>query len=333
MTTFRWGILGAARIARRLVPAMREAGGEVVSVGVRDTSSEHARAFSETWGIPIVGGYQDVLDSDVDGVYIPLPNDLHQPWTLAALRAGKHVLTEKPYALNAEQAREVVQVAAQTGRTAMEAFAPRCHPYLTRVRDLVQGGELGDVRVVRSAFGFGLDHPGDIRWDATKGGGALYDVGTYCVNATRLLLGEPHAVTAQARWTPGGVDVGLSGTLAYAGASVTLDCGFDWGRPDTQRLTVIGTRGTLDVGFISSPAVDQPVTLKITTADGTRKEVIPASNAYAHMVTHFQNAARGTEAHLYPPSDAVAQMKVLDALYESARTGQRVEIGPRPVSM
>ncbi len=305
---------------------MREAGGEVVAVGVRDPSSEHARAFSETWGIPIVGGYQDVLDSDVDGVYIPLPNDQHLPWTLAALRAGKHVLTEKPYTLNAVQAREVVAVAAQTGKTAMEAFAPRCHPYLRRVRDMVQGGDLGDIRSVRSAFGYGLGNPDDIRWDATKGGGALYDVGTYCVNATRLLLGEPRAVTAQARWTPGGVDVGLSGTLEYTGTSVSLDCGFDWGIPDTQRLTVIGSRGTLDVNQVSSPAVDQPVTVTITTSEGTREERFEASNAYAHMVTHFQQAARGEETHLYPPADAVAQMSVLDALYESARTGERVEI-------
>ncbi|WP_412026850.1 Gfo/Idh/MocA family protein [Deinococcus yunweiensis] len=331
MTTFRWGILGAARIARRLVPAMRAAGGEVVAIGVRDTSSEHAQAFSQKWGIPIVGGYQDVLDSDVDAVYIPLPNDGHQPWTLAALRAGKHVLTEKPYALDAAQAREVVDVAAQTGKTAMEAFAPRCHPYLKRVRDIVQGGDLGEVRVIRSAFGFGLDNAGDIRWDATKGGGSLYDVGTYCVNTTRLLLGEPLAATAQALWTPGGVDASLSGTLEYAGALVTLDCGFNWGSPDTQRLTVIGTQGTLDAPYVSSPADDQAVTLTIRTADGTREEVIAPANAYTEMVTLFQQAAQGHAPNPYPPTDAVAQMRVLDALYESARTGQRVEIGPRPV--
>ena len=326
MTTFRWGILGAARIASRLVPAMREAGAEVVAVGVRNPSSEHARAFSEKWSIPIVGGYQDVLNSDVDGVYIPLPNDQHQPWTLAALRAGKHVLTEKPYTLNAAQAQEVVTVAAQTGKTAMEAFAPRFHPYLLRVRDMVQRGDLGEVRVVRSAFGFGLGSPDDIRWDATKGGGALYDVGTYCVNATRLLLGEPQAVTAQALWTAGGVDASLSGTLEYAGALVTFDCGFNWGIPDTQRLTVIGTRGTLDVTYVSSPAADLPVTLKITTSGGVQEEHIGASNAYAQMLAHFQNAARGADVHLYPPADAVAQMRVLDALYASARTGERVTI-------
>ncbi|GHF49730.1 putative dehydrogenase [Deinococcus metalli] len=326
MTTFRWGILGAARIANRLVPAFRAAGGEVVAVGARDAASAHAQAFSDRWGVPVVGGYQDVLDSDVDAVYIPLPNDLHLPWTVAALRAGKHVLTEKPYTLDAAQAREIAAVAAQTGKAAMEAFAPRFHPFLLRVREIVRSGELGEVRVVRSAYGFSLQNAGDIRWDATKGGGALYDVGTYCVNTTRLLLGEPHAATAQARWTPGGVDLGLSGTLEYAGALVTLDCGFDWGSPDTQRLTIIGTRGTLDAGRVSSPPDGEPVTLTIRTADGPREESCPAADAYTLMATHFQQAAQGVVPPLYPPDDAVAQMRVLDALYESARTGRRIDL-------
>lgn len=143
MTTLRWGILGAARIARQLIPAIREAGGEVVALGVRDPLSERARAFSAQWDVPLVGGYDEVLASDVNAVYNPLPNDLHHPWTLATLRAGKHALTEKPFTLNAAQAQELAEVAQQTGRALMEAFAPRFHPYLLRVRELVKGGELG----------------------------------------------------------------------------------------------------------------------------------------------------------------------------------------------
>jgi predicted dehydrogenase len=122
------------------------------------------------------------------------------------------------------------------------------------------------------------------------------------------------------------VDASLSGTLEYPGALATLDCGFNWGRPDTQRLTVIGTRGTLDAPYVSSPPADQPVTLSLRTAEGTREDIIPPANAYTEMVAHFQQAAQGHGSLRYPPADAVAQMRVLDALYHSARTGQRVTI-------
>ncbi|PNY81828.1 Gfo/Idh/MocA family protein [Deinococcus koreensis] len=326
MTTLRWGILGAARIAQRLIPAIREAGGEVVALGVRDPLSERAQAFSQEYGVPLVGGYADVLAADIDAVYNPLPNDLHHPWTLAALQAGKHALTEKPFTLDAAEALELAQAAQQTGRALLEAFAPRFHPYLRRVREIVQSGELGEIRALHAAFGFGLGSPDDIRWDATKGGGALYDVGTYCVNAARLLLGEPQAVSAQARWTPGGVDMALSGVLEYPGALVSLDCGFDWGA-GAQRLSVIGTRGTLDTDRVSGGQTDEPIRLRVDGSGGHRTEETPPFNAYAAMVAHFQRVALGEEPALYPPQDAVAQARVLDALYKSARTGERVEVG------
>ncbi|MFC4639032.1 Gfo/Idh/MocA family protein [Deinococcus hohokamensis] len=321
MTTapFRWGLLGAARIARALIPAIRAAGGEVTALGVRDPSSERARAFSQEWNVPLVGGYQDVVDADVDAVYNPLPNDLHRPWTLAALGAGKHALTEKPLTLNAEEAQELADAARGSGRVLLEAFAYRFQPHITRVRALVAGGELGEIRAVRGAFGFHLSNPEDFRWHAGQGGGALYDVGTYPVNLTRLLLGEPHSVSARARWTDGGVDLGLSAALQYPGALASVDCAFDWGDDSTQRLTVVGTAGTLDVDGVFNSHTSQPVTLRLTTAAGERTESFPPFDAYAAMVGHLQRVARGEEAALYPPEDAVAQARVLDTLYASAR--------------
>lgn len=325
MTTaapFRWGLLGAARISRALIPAIRAAGGEVSALGVRDPSSERAQAFAREWNVPLVGGYQEVMDADVDAVYNPLPNDLHRPWTLAALRGGKHALTEKPLTLNAAEAQELAQAAQASGRVLLEAFAYRFQPHIARVRALVAGGELGEVRAVRGAFGFQLSNPDDFRWHAAQGGGALYDVGTYAVNLTRLLLGEPQAVSARARWTARGVDLGLSAALQYPGALASVDCAFDWGDEATQRLTVVGTQGTLDVDGVFSSHTTRPVTLRLTTSAGERTEHFAPYDAYAAMVAHFQRAARGEEAALYPPEDGVAQARVLDALYASARAQQ-----------
>ncbi|MBZ9750630.1 Gfo/Idh/MocA family oxidoreductase [Deinococcus sp. HMF7604] len=328
-TPFRWGILGAARIARALIPAIRAAGGEVTALGVRDPQSAYAQAFAQEWNVPLVGGYAEVVAADVDAIYNPLPNDAHHPWTQAALQAGKHALTEKPLTLSATEAGALAEVAAASGRILLEAFAYRFQPHITRIREVV-ATELGEVRAVRGAFGFHLTNPGDFRWHAAQGGGALYDVGTYPVNLTRLLLGEPVGVVASARWTAGGpeqgVDLALSGVLEYGSALASIDCAFDWSGTAPQRLSVIGTRGTLNVqgGFDSH--TQAPVTLNIEVDGQAREETFGPSNGYAHMVAHLQRAARGEEAPLYPPSDAVAHARVLDALYAAARTGQRVAL-------
>lgn len=297
-----------------------------MALGVRDPASERARAFAQQWQVPLVGGYQDVLDSDVDAVYNPLPNDLHLPWSLAAMRAGRHVLTEKPLVLNAAEAQQLADAAGETNRVLLEAFAYRFHPHITRLRQLVQDGELGELRAVRVAFGFSLTRPDDFRWHADKGGGALYDVGTYAVNLVRLLLGEPVAAVARARWTQGGVDLGLSGVLEYPGALASVDCAFDWSDTATQRLTVVGARGTLDMKGVFHSNTHSPVSFTLSSAAGVREAEFPPFNAYAAMVRHFQQVVRGGEEALYPPEDSVSHARVLDALFASARTGERVEV-------
>lgn len=295
-------------------------------VGARDPESERVRAFAQEWGIEQIGTYEDVIASGVEAVYNPLPNDAHRPWTEAALRAGKHALTEKPLTLNAEEAQALAGVAAASGRLLLEAFAYRFQPHITRVREIVASGELGEVRAVRSAFGFALTRPDDFRWSADKGGGALYDVGCYAVNLTRLLLGEPQGVTAQARWTSGGVDVGLSGTLHYGAALASIDCAFDWGGK-TQRIMVVGTGGTLDLDGGFSSKNDEEVRFHVQTNAGERTETFPPHDGYAAMVAHFQRAARGEQAPLYSPEDAVRQAQVLDALFAAAREGREVAVG------
>lgn len=326
MTTMTWGLLGAARIARALIPAIRAAGGEVTVLGAREPNSERVRAFAREWGIGEVGTYADVIASDVEAVYNPLPNDAHLPWTQAALRAGKHALTEKPLVLNAEEAQTLADTAAETGRVLLEAFAYRFQPHVARLREVVASGELGEVRAFRGAFGFPLTNPHDFRWDAGKGGGALYDVGCYPVSLARLLLGEPRAVTAQARWTPGGVDLGLSGTLDFEGTLASIDCAFDWGPAPTQRLTVVGTRGSLEMDGAFESHHAASLTLRVRRAEGERTEPFAPHNGYAAMVAHFGRAARGEEEALFPPGDAVRQARVLDALFAAAREGRTVSV-------
>lgn len=325
----RWGLLGASRIARSLIPAIREAGGEVVMVGAREPQSGRVQAFARQWGIQQVGTYQDVTDAELDAVYNPLTNDQHLPWGVAAMRAGKHTLIEKPLVLDAAQAAELAQVAGQTGRVLLEAFAYRFQPHVTRVRELVQGGELGEIRAVRTGFGFRLDRPEDFRWTGRLGGGALYDVGTYTVNLIRLLLGEPQSVTAQARWRPdqkgGQADVGLSATLSYPGALASLDCAFDWALPAVQRLSVVGSSGVLDMDGVYHSYTAEPTTLRTRLGDTERVEEFAPHNGYAAMVRHFAEVTAGAPA-LYPPADAVAQARVLDALFASAHSGSRVEL-------
>jgi xylose dehydrogenase (NAD/NADP) len=331
--TFRWGILGAARIAGALLPAIREAGGEVVMLGAREPGSARAREFAQEWQIGRVGSYRDVLGAELDAVYVPLPNHLHRPWSEAAMRAGKHVLTEKPLSLNAQEAGQLAQVAAETGKVLLEAFAYRFAPQHRAVLDLVRAGELGEIRLYRGVFGFHMNNPDDFRWNPGMGGGALYDVGSYPLDLARLLLGEPASVTAQARWTAGGVDSALSGLLDYVppgnsaagslqagGPVVGIDCGFDWA-PQSMlgHCQVVGTEGRLELqgAYFST---NEHSTL---TVNGEVRPLAPG-NGYAEMVRHFQRAALGQEEARYSPQDAVSQARVLDALLLSARENRRV---------
>jgi D-xylose 1-dehydrogenase (NADP+, D-xylono-1,5-lactone-forming) len=320
--TFRWGILGAARIASELIPAIREAGGEVVMLGAREPASARVQDFAAQWKVPQTGSYKDVIDADLDAIYNPLPNDLHLSWSESAMRAGKHVLTEKPLSLNAAEAQQLADVAAETGKVSLEAFAYRFAPQHLAVIEAVKSGELGEIKTYRGAFGFPLSNQGDFRWIASMGGGALYDVGCYPVNLMRLLLGEPEAVTAQARWTQAGVDMALSGVLDYGQALASIDCGFDWLPGGMMgRVQVIGTLGQLEL----ENAFPSNTTDFKLTVNGKERRVLPG-NGYTAMVAHFQRAVQGQEGELYPPPDAVKQAHVLDALLLSAKEGRQVKL-------
>jgi predicted dehydrogenase len=317
----RWGILGCARITRRgLIPGIRaSAGGVLQALGSRDRAT--ATAWAEEFQIPTAcGGYQEVIDDpSVDAVYIPLPNELHQPWVQAAADAGKHVLCEKPLALNAAEARAMAEHCRARGVVLMEAFMWRHQPRTAAVRRLVAEGSIGTLRLIRSSFSFPIE-PGDWRLDRARGGGALWDVGCYGVSTARLFAGaEPESIQAVGRFGPTGVDLSLAAVLKFPnGVLGAIDCSFE--QPFRCSYELIGSEGNIDVPDAYLPPLRPLARLRQTNS--VRYLDFDGLNQYAAMVDAFAQAvADPAHALPNPAEDGVAQMAVLDAILAAAGAG------------
>jgi predicted dehydrogenase len=322
----RWGVLSPARIAvQKVIPAMQVAErSRVVALASRDP--DRARAAADRAGIPNAhGSYQALLDDpEVDAVYIPLPNHLHAEWTVAAARAGKHVLCEKPLALSSASAQEMVDVCAAQGVVLMEAFMYRLHPSWVAVRELVQSGRIGELRAVQSWFSYFNDDPANIRNLAATGGGALLDIGCYCVNLARMLFGaEPDRVEAAITRDPAsGVDILTSGLLGFGDGVATFTCSTR-AEPD-QRVHVYGTRGRIAVGIPFNIPPDLPVEVFVT--HGGKPPVAPSTETlrfgpadqYTIQAEAFARAVLDGAAVPIPSTDAVANTTVLERLVAAA---------------
>ena len=318
----RIGVLGAARIAPAalLKPARVVDGVEVGAVAARDP--QRAQAFAERHGVPAVhDSYAALLaDPSLDAVYIPLPNGLHAQWTLAALKAGKHVLCEKPFTSNAARAREVAAAADGTGLVVMEAFHYRYHPLAQRMADIVHGGELGRIHRVETAMCFPLPRFSDIRYNYALAGGALMDAGCYAVHALRLLApGDPEVTGARALTLRRDrrVDRAMTAQFSFAGGAAGEIRASMWSS-DTLRVRAraIGERGALTVTNFVAPQVWSRFTV---TVDGQRRrERFGGEATYVHQLRAFAAAVRGEPANLTPPSDSVATMSLIDDIYTAA---------------
>ncbi len=285
--TVRWGLLGTARINRRLIPAMRTAArSRVVAVASRDAA--RASAYAREWDIPLaIEGYEALLTrEDVDAVYVPLPNSLHVEWTLQALCAGKHVLCEKPLAVTPEEVDRVMTTSAQTGRHVAEAFMYRHEPLTRAVADLVREGAIGAVRLIASGFTYPQSRAGDVRLDPALSGGALLDVGCYPVSYACLLIGhDPVRATGLARLTARGVDEEFTGTLGFPGdRTASIYAGFraayrTW-------LEITGSEGWMRV---SNPFKPGPLeTVEIERLGQRQAMEVPGSEAlFVHQVADF----------------------------------------------
>lgn len=245
----RWGIIGTANIARRFfLPAVREAGGEVAAVAGRDPERTTGWARDNMIGHAITGYQELVDDPDVDALYIPLPNGLHAEWTIAALRAGRPVLCEKPLTGSLAQTEQVLAVARETGTPLWEAFVFPFHDQMERIRSLLATGVIGELREIQSNFHFVLAHrEGNIRMSAALAGGALLDVGCYPVRLARDLFAAEHtSAWATAEWDAGGVDLATWGTLGFPGGRrLLLSCGF--GRAFDTFSRLLGTTGQINI--------------------------------------------------------------------------------------
>ena len=327
----RWGVLSTANIGRVAVnPALQaSSNGELLAVASRDAG--RAREFASKWGIPRHHhGYEALLDDpDIDAVYVPLPNSLHRRWTIRAAEKGKHVLCEKPLALTAAECREMHAAAEANGVKLMEAFMYRFHPRSEKVLELVRGGAVGALRMIRSAFTFRLTRPDNIRLQPDLGGGALMDVGCYCVNLSRTVAGsEPIAVQAWASWGSSGVDGQMAGSLLFDGGVLAqFDCALTLERREAYE--VAGTDACLSVAAAFLPGTGD---VAITLHRGREAEVrheIPGVDEYRLMVEHFADCALRDRPVRYPATEAAANMAVIEALYRSARSdGRPVTLTP-----
>jgi xylose dehydrogenase (NAD/NADP) len=330
MKRLRWGILGCAAIAdRAVIPAIQASEtGELLAIASRDESK--ARRKAEQFGIPkFYGSYEALLaDPDIDAIYIPLPNHLHKEWTVAAAQAGKHILCEKPLAMNAQEAQEMVDACKDAGVHLAEAFMYRHHPRIARVKEIVASGEIGELRAIRGVFTYnGAANKGDIRQVKEWGGGGLFDVGCYPLSAARFIMGvEPEAVTVSALFSHehDDVDMMASGLVEFPGnVALTFDCGM-WA-VFRNELEIVGTDGTilLKPSFLPSKENDD---IAVHVGDSIRREGPYGIDAYVSQSDQFARTVWGEEQPAFPSQDAVSNMKLLDACMASARTRQRIEL-------
>ena len=321
--SLNWGILSTANIGRAaVIPAIRaSSNGTLMAVASRTSST--ARDFATAHGIPEHHGSYDALlqDPGIDAVYIPLPNALHREWTIKAAEHGKHVLCEKPLALTAAECHEMAAAATANGVTLMEAFMYRFHPQIGRVETLIHDGALGALKSIRSVFTFRLTKPGDIRLDPALGGGALMDVGCYCVNVSRTLAGrEPVEVQAWATFGPTGVDLELAGSLRFDGGLVAqFDCALTMER--REYVEVAGTAGSIELRAAFLPGIADTVAIQHRGREPSIEHPVGGDDEYRLMVEHFADCALHHRPVRYPAGEAAANLCVIEALYRSARHG------------
>jgi D-xylose 1-dehydrogenase (NADP+, D-xylono-1,5-lactone-forming) len=316
----RLGILSTARINRLLLAGARQTDRvEVAAVASRDPA--RAQAYAREHGIErAYGAYEELLaDAEIEAVYNPLPNSLHVEWSVRALEAGKHVLCEKPMSRHPPDVERAFDVADRAGVVLTEAFMYRHNPQTARLKELVDGGAIGDLRLVRSAFGFTIGDEANIRLAADLDGGALMDVGCYCVSGSRLLAGEPERVYGRSV-AEGGVDTTFVGTLEFAGDVLAqFDCGFRM--PPRHDLEAVGTEGSV---YLADPWHCRRPGIELRR-DGRVEEIaLEPVDSYRLELENLADAIRGHAPPLLGREDALGQARAIDALYRSAAKGGAV---------
>jgi predicted dehydrogenase len=327
MTKLRFGVISTANIGtQKVIPGIQGASNcEVVAIASR--SPGPAEAAAADLGIPhAFGSYEELLSSDlIDAVYIPLPNHLHKEWTLAAARAGKHVLCEKPLALTSADAQEMVDVCAAEGVAFMEAFMYRLHPSWLKAVELVRSGTIGKLQAVSTVFGYFNDDPANIRNRTDTGGGALMDIGCYAINLSRLLFdGEPQRIEAAiVRHPRFGTDVVTTAVLEFDGGHAMFTASTM--AEESQEVQIIGERGRIVIPIPFNIPPDRPSVVRLYQGGDPPADPhvevfeFAACDPYTAEAEAFAAAVLAGEPVPTPPSDGVANMKVIEAILAAAR--------------
>ena len=293
------------------------------STAVASRDQARAEEYAREHGIPRAhGSYEELLaDPELDAIYISLPNSLHVEWSIKALEAGKHVLCEKPLSRRPDDVERAFDTAERTGLLLTEAFMYRHNPQTARLTELVDSGAIGELCVVRAAFTFPLSDPANVRLAADLDGGALMDVGCYCVSGSRLLAGEPERVFGVAT-IASGVDVQLAGTMSFPGDVVAqFDCGFTL--PGRDELEAVGTEGSI---FLDDPWHARKPVLELRREDGVEEIALEPVDSYRLELENLADAIEGRGELLLGREDALGQARTIAALYSSAETGEAVAL-------
>jgi predicted dehydrogenase len=331
----RIGILGTAKIARQFINGARpSAAVEIVAVASRDATK--AAAFANELGIARhYASYESMLAAhDIDAIYNPLPNGLHAEWSIRAMQAGKHVLCEKPLAASAALAREMFATARRHGVHVVEGYPYCAQPQTLKMRELLSAGAIGRVQIIQAIFGFTLADGPDIRLDPDLGGGAMMDVGSYCVSLARIVAKErPSRVSASASWTDSGVDLTLVATLQFpSGLLAQIGCSFATALH--RQALIVGTDGVLQTTFYNHPSPIAPPVLQLRRGTGRDNPFetleVPATNGFLAEAESFARLVRhGPEQwNGVTPEESVDIAMTLDALLQSAHTRSSVVISP-----
>ena len=326
-----WGILSTANIvSRRFMPAISKSD-RACAYAVASRDAERAKVFAAEFDTPRhFGSYQELIDDpEVEVVYVALPNEWHAEWSIKAARAGKHVLCEKPMALDARQALEVADECRKNGVLLMEAFMYRLNPRTRMIKEVIDSGTLGEVRAITSEFGFMLEPRHASRLIPGKGGGSLMDIGCYCVNFCRCIFGaEPISVLASAHNHPDvGCDMTFSGVLEFTGGRVgMISSSFETAFHSTAR--VAGTQSILRIEKPFNPSEQGDIGFDVQMPDGkTQSFEVEAVEQFLVEIDSFSDSVReGKPVALDPYEDAIPNIRVIDALRASAESGRRVEV-------
>jgi D-xylose 1-dehydrogenase (NADP+, D-xylono-1,5-lactone-forming) len=320
----RWGIVSTADINRKVIPGAK-ASPKVELAGVASRTQERAEQYASWWEIPRAYGSYDALlaDDDIDAVYISLPNTLHCEWSVKALEAGKHVLCEKPLSRHPDEVAAAFDVADRTGRLLSEAFMWRHNPQTARLKELLDQGAIGELRLVRSTFSYSLYDESNIRLQTEVEGGALMDVGCYTISGSRFLAGgEPERVFGEAWFGPTGTDWVFAGTMRFPGDVIaSFDCGT--AMPNRDELEAVGSDGSL---FVDDPWHCLSPGIELRRDGKVERIELEPEDSYRLELENMSDAIRGRGELLLARDDAMGQARVLEALHESASTGALVTL-------